>query len=512
VSEQNNIQDLLRKGTEAAREGDRAKAREHFEKVVELDENSEKGWFFLSKVVETDEERRICLANVLHINPNNEAAQKAMDKLETQGRKKLADEEVMPGITRRQLTLAIGGGVILVVVVVAIILVTSISASNQAAAQSQAETEVALQIAAATDLISTANAEGTATQITIAGTDTPTPRPTVELPPTFTPVPSPTVPGQATALPCPQGLNGNLVAWGGRDVLSNDFLPVVVYPLDNCGQSTRVGGENDVGRYPRFDPSGQRVIYTAYFPTTFDYGLLSVNINGSDRQDVAELWRNLPDCGTFLRPEMGQYSSDGTKVVFLAIPAESPTVDFTGTAEPSTAVYFLNLSVPPDVCPVTRLTNDTATYRFPSISPDGTRVVAIRNDANSTNPGADLVVIDVASQAQTTITNDFATFTEMSPDWTSDGLQLIYAAADRNNPGNNDLILINADGSGTPIPILEARSDGDEIYPVSSPDGNYIAFASNRSGFYDIYVFDRVNSTVSQLTNTEDDDFPGDWS
>jgi Tol biopolymer transport system component len=87
----------------------------------------------------------------------------------------------------------------------------------------------------------------------------------------------------------------------------------------------------------------------------------------------------------------------------------------------------------------------------------------------------------------------------------------LYAAADRNNPGNNDIILINADGSGTPIPILEVRSDADENFPVPSPDGNYLAFASNRSGFYDIYVFDRANATLWQLTNSEDEDYPGDW-
>jgi Tol biopolymer transport system component len=172
---------------------------------------------------------------------------------------------------------------------------------------------------------------------------------------------------------------------------------------------------------------------------------------------------------------------------------------------------MLNLSVPPDVCPVTRLTNDAATYRYPSVSPDGTRVAVIRNDVNSANPGPDIVVIDTASQTQTPITGDLSTFNEVAPRWTPDGLQLLYAAADRNNPGNNDIILINADGSGTPIPILEVRSDADETFPVPSPDGNYLAFASNRSGFYDIYIFDRASATLWQLTNNEDEDYPGDW-
>jgi Tol biopolymer transport system component len=515
VSEQNNIQDLLRQGTEAAREGNRAQAREFFEKVVELDENNEKGWFFLSKVVETDEERRICLANVLHINPNNEAAQKAMERLEGQERKKLADEEVMPGITRRQLTLALGGGVVLIVLVVALFLIISINNSQQAAAQAATGTAVVQSI---TDVAFTAQAVETnseATRVAAVGTDTPTPRPTIELPPTFTPVPQATALVTPTSLPCPEGVEGNIVAWSGRDLLSNDFLPIRVFALNNCGNATIVGDPtgNDLGRNPRFNPTGQRVIYTAYFPTTFDYGVLSVNVNGTEQQDLSESWRSVPveGCGNFLRPEMPSYSSDGSKITFLAIPVSGPSADFQSVNESATSVYLLNLSVPPDVCPVTRLTNDAATYRYPAMSPDGFRVAAVRDDVNSANPGPDIVVIDVNSQAQTPITTDFATFNEVAPRWTADGLQLLYAAADRNNPGNNDIIFINADGSGTPIPLLEVRSDFDETYPVPSPDGNYLAFASNRSGFYDIYIFDRANATLWQLTNSEEEDYPGDW-
>ena len=69
----------------------RAKANENearglFEQVVELDEKSEKGWFWLASVVESDEERRICLGNVLHINPNNERAKRALDTLQAKAK------------------------------------------------------------------------------------------------------------------------------------------------------------------------------------------------------------------------------------------------------------------------------------------------------------------------------------------------------------------------------------------------------------------------------------------
>src|SRR5690606_38117347 len=99
--------ELMREGIEAARAGDKATARDRFEQVTELDENNEKAWFWLASVVESDEEKRVCLNNVLVINPDNERAQQILDRL---NREKAMEEEVIPGIPRRQLMMIAGGG------------------------------------------------------------------------------------------------------------------------------------------------------------------------------------------------------------------------------------------------------------------------------------------------------------------------------------------------------------------------------------------------------------------
>lgn len=51
-----------------------------------------------------------------------------------------------------------------------------------------------------------------------------------------------------------------------------------------------------------------------------------------------------------------------------------------------------------------------------------------------------------------------------------------------------------------------------DITPALSPDGKYLAFASNRSGFWDIYQLDVSSGEVSQITNTPAYDSSPTWS
>ena len=76
------IQNWFREGVTAAKTGDTAQARQLLLQVVEADEGHEQAWLWLSGVLESDEEKRICLENVLTINPDNVAAQRGLAKLE----------------------------------------------------------------------------------------------------------------------------------------------------------------------------------------------------------------------------------------------------------------------------------------------------------------------------------------------------------------------------------------------------------------------------------------------
>jgi tetratricopeptide (TPR) repeat protein len=68
-------QTLLAQGIAAAEAGDAARARDLLTQVVEQDEENVTAWLWLSRVVETTEERLICFENVLTLDPDNAEAQ-----------------------------------------------------------------------------------------------------------------------------------------------------------------------------------------------------------------------------------------------------------------------------------------------------------------------------------------------------------------------------------------------------------------------------------------------------
>ena len=97
-------EDFLKQGITALNEGQKAEARSLLMQVVEQDERNEAAWLWLSGAVDTDEDRRICLENVLAINPSNKAAQKGLSIL----RQRAASIKPLPeGVERLALLKAV---------------------------------------------------------------------------------------------------------------------------------------------------------------------------------------------------------------------------------------------------------------------------------------------------------------------------------------------------------------------------------------------------------------------
>jgi hypothetical protein len=73
----------LREGIAAAKAGDAERARDLLLQVVDADEYNEQAWIWLSSVVDDDADRKVCLENVLSINPDNNLAKAGLAHLQS---------------------------------------------------------------------------------------------------------------------------------------------------------------------------------------------------------------------------------------------------------------------------------------------------------------------------------------------------------------------------------------------------------------------------------------------
>jgi TolB protein len=63
------------------------------------------------------------------------------------------------------------------------------------------------------------------------------------------------------------------------------------------------------------------------------------------------------------------------------------------------------------------------------------------------------------------------------------------------------------------LPLTRLTVDGwDDITPAASPDGEVIAFASNRNGFWDLHLLNLTSGEVTQITDTPEYEGAPSWS
>src|SRR5512134_369990 len=76
-----NIEAMVREGVNAYKSGRKEEARALLLKATELDQLNEQAWLWLSGLMDSVEDQRTCLENVLAINPNNERAKQGLSYL-----------------------------------------------------------------------------------------------------------------------------------------------------------------------------------------------------------------------------------------------------------------------------------------------------------------------------------------------------------------------------------------------------------------------------------------------
>ncbi len=84
VLRQKKVEQLVREGIAAAKEGQREHARKLLMRAVEYDERNIPAWLWLSGVANDLEERQACLENILSLDPYNAAARRGLDQIQEQ--------------------------------------------------------------------------------------------------------------------------------------------------------------------------------------------------------------------------------------------------------------------------------------------------------------------------------------------------------------------------------------------------------------------------------------------
>ena len=285
-------------------------------------------------------------------------------------------------------------------------------------------------------------------------------------------------------------------------VMNDDWekATVMFLPLNGADRRVVVSGAADA-RYVRtghllylksatlmgvaFDPESGDVSGTPI--AVVDNVMQSMNTGNSDDETGAGQFA-VSDSGTFMHVEGG-------------LPAMGPStlvwVDRTGAAQPLTAA-------------------GSAGFLGARLSRDGQKLAAaIRRERSRTS---DVWVYDVTRGAPTRVTFDGGAFPIWSPDgkrlvlgglkminadgtgtpeplvtggkfqfptcWASPANLLVYLQETEN--GSNGIWALPMEGERTPRLFLESRFD--LWHPDLSPDGRWMAYASNESGMHEVYV------------------------
>jgi hypothetical protein len=96
VSAQSEADRLLAQAVASAQSGQREQAYNLLLDVVELDQYNEVAWLWLSNVTDNPDDQRICLENVLTINPENALARQRLATLAGNGRSSASGHVICP--------------------------------------------------------------------------------------------------------------------------------------------------------------------------------------------------------------------------------------------------------------------------------------------------------------------------------------------------------------------------------------------------------------------------------
>lgn len=211
---------------------------------------------------------------------------------------------------------------------------------------------------------------------------------------------------------------------------------------------------------PAWSPDGSQIAFQLFILGSSRSGLYVMDADGSNRVQLTDRANDQDPA----------WSPDGTRIAFARESRED-------TGEGATVSMDL-FAIDADGSDLTQLTRGPENDLAPDWSPDGSRIAFMRLGREfgipiSGAPGAQIHVLDLADGAVTRLTD--GTGNNLHPSWAPDGARILFSS-DRDDPENQDLYVINADGTG----LVRLTTDpGDDYFPSWSPDGIKIVYVSS---------------------------------
>jgi Tol biopolymer transport system component len=295
------------------------------------------------------------------------------------------------------------------------------------------------------------------------------------------------------------GLDGRIVFSKSQLADLPDTADIYVMNANGSGGQTRLTDDDVASFDPTWSPDGTKIAFTSG-SGDFDPEIYVMNANGSD---VTQLTNNN---GYDASPT---WSPDGEKIAFVSDRAFQDPEGLNRNHE----IYVMNVDeeTPPPVSRPQQIINEAiSTIENLDNIPQGvrtsiivllTRVLDIIND--DTTDGTGTVTPIPQAQEGIRLTNNNAS--DGSPRWSPDGERIAFTS-DRD--GNTEIYVMNADdGSGQTRLTEDFQFDGS---PRWSPDGERIAFDSNRGNQRGIFVMNADDG--SDVTRLTDDGNGPAWS